>query len=572
MWQMQLIFLNLLFPAFFISVELLGNAAAVRRSKVPKGWQRRLDKDIFNKLRKRLVCTRTELRKTAQLFQGDIIIDSAFMDGSLTFTGELQPEQYWPRGTPVPYKISDNFDVSQQIMIRKAMDDLTRQVSGCIYFKERDDEPDYIYIVYPPVSTMCSSIIGRRTGEQVLNLGEHCMLHGTIQHELMHALGIFHEQSRPDRDQHIVIFEENIIPGTQSNFQILPKMATYGVPYDIGSVMHYGWNDLSVDSEKPTILPRDENAKAKMGQRDGMTMYDAVKLMVAYNCPVPMSTTMASTAPVSSTRTTLPASTKKSTGALSLPVIQIDDISATECRSLNSRNCDVSSQSNDCKDSILHIACGISATNDEIQGVFRKFATLRKSRPLTIEMQGNRVLTEHLFESVRNYVIELTVGYHNGITGNILKNLNLPHLLGLGFWQCQNINIPDDALYSYKNLRMLEFGDSTVDFMSQTAISSLPNLKLLALEYDVEPPFRLSQAKYIWKLHCSCDYQWLRDILIDKPFLIAEKQWGEIHQYGNRGSIPYTKKSIFIPVDCARSTERAIYYNAVGTFSTNVQC
>ena len=63
--------------------------------------------------------------------------------------------------------------------------------------------------------------MGKYGGRQVLSLtpadskSSNCLGdEGRAMHELMHALGIFHEQSRADRDNFVKIHDENIAPGT----------------------------------------------------------------------------------------------------------------------------------------------------------------------------------------------------------------------------------------------------------------------------------------------------------------------------------------------------------------------
>jgi hypothetical protein len=60
-------------------------------------------------------------------------------------------------------------------------------------------------------------------------------------HELGHALGLFHEQSRPDRDDYVTVLTNNINPAAIPNFDKSSSddVQTYGIPYDYGSVMHY---------------------------------------------------------------------------------------------------------------------------------------------------------------------------------------------------------------------------------------------------------------------------------------------------------------------------------------------
>ena len=61
-------------------------------------------------------------------------------------------------------------------------------------------------------------------------------------HELMHAAGFWHEQSRADRDDYITINWSNIREGMEYNFlkYDLRKIDHLGAEYDTCSVMHYG--------------------------------------------------------------------------------------------------------------------------------------------------------------------------------------------------------------------------------------------------------------------------------------------------------------------------------------------
>lgn len=60
----------------------------------------------------------------------------------------------------------------------------------------------------------CYSWVGRQGGSQVVSLSRSgCLYHNTVQHELLHALGFNHEQTRSDRDNHIRVLWENISQG-----------------------------------------------------------------------------------------------------------------------------------------------------------------------------------------------------------------------------------------------------------------------------------------------------------------------------------------------------------------------
>ncbi|KAK4315563.1 hypothetical protein Pmani_013254 [Petrolisthes manimaculis] len=65
---------------------------------------------------------------------------------------------------------------------------------------------------------------------------------GIVVHEVGHAIGFVHEQSRPDRDNYIKIISRNVIRNRLSNFNKYSNAVinNMDVPYDYSSVMHYG--------------------------------------------------------------------------------------------------------------------------------------------------------------------------------------------------------------------------------------------------------------------------------------------------------------------------------------------
>jgi len=124
-------------------------------------------------------------------------------------------------------------------------------------------------------------------------------LKGIIQHEMLHAMGFHHEQSRPDRDQFVTINLENIRSDFISNFDIaksvVPNYAALSA-YDYGSVMHYGAFDFTSNG-KVVIVPKQSGVS--IGQRDGLSTEDVKELRNLFKCSNTATTTQA---PVTTTQ------------------------------------------------------------------------------------------------------------------------------------------------------------------------------------------------------------------------------------------------------------------------------
>uniref|UniRef100_A0A8C2GFZ8 Metalloendopeptidase n=1 Tax=Cyprinus carpio TaxID=7962 RepID=A0A8C2GFZ8_CYPCA len=196
-----------------------------------------------------------------------------------------RPERVWPDGI-IPYIISSNFSGSQRAIFKQAMRHWEKHT--CVTFMERSTEESYIVFTIRPCG--CCSFVGRRGGgPQAISIGKNCDKFGIVVHELGHVIGFWHEHTRPDRDEHVDIFRENIQPGQEYNFiKMEPDdVDSLGEVYDFDSIMHYARNTFSRGIYLDTMLPKYEvdGVRPPIGQRTRLSKGDIAQARKLYKCP-----------------------------------------------------------------------------------------------------------------------------------------------------------------------------------------------------------------------------------------------------------------------------------------------
>ncbi|XP_063958664.1 blastula protease 10-like [Lytechinus pictus] len=139
----------------------------------------------------------------------------------------------------------------------------------------------------------CWSYVGRQPTAaaemlpQKVSIGTGCTELGTIAHEIGHAMGFQHEQSRPDRDDYVDVLWSNIQTSQKHNFDkytLDEVMSSDVVEYDVTSVMHYGSHGFAIDDAVPTLLTKRPFDMQYIGQRSELSFYDVKLANYIYNC------------------------------------------------------------------------------------------------------------------------------------------------------------------------------------------------------------------------------------------------------------------------------------------------
>ncbi|XP_029565658.1 astacin-like metalloprotease toxin 5 isoform X1 [Salmo trutta] len=215
--------------------------------------------------------------KTPETREEDLQFDLAIMEGDILVSEDrLAVKSLWPENegvTSIPYKINDDLMDRKETMLAafKMISDQT-----CILFHEYTNEMNYIEFIS---GTGCASYVGFQGGAQPLYFGRACNV-GNLCHELMHALGLHHEHTRPDRDQFVTIQWDNVVSGKEDNFKV-KEGDTQDLPYDYDSIMHYGMYYFS-SNRNPTIDSK--KSGVQIGQRNHLSPLDIARLNKLYQC------------------------------------------------------------------------------------------------------------------------------------------------------------------------------------------------------------------------------------------------------------------------------------------------
>ena len=226
-----------------------------------------------------------------KVIEGDIIVPEEF-DGQ---TAAAPAIHLWGVGADgiavVPYEFNVNVGLNRMNQMIAAME-LWENIAN-IDFQPLDGPSLFWIHVRDSTNDAVpanNSAVGMLLPGQILNIYQWDAPF-VIAHELGHALGFWHEQSRSDRETYIQVNYENILPGQELNFFLRPPGvflgADYG-PYDFDSVMHYHQCNVSRCSNCPsssdptcteggetiTVLPPNEAWQSAIGHYGHLSEWD----------------------------------------------------------------------------------------------------------------------------------------------------------------------------------------------------------------------------------------------------------------------------------------------------------
>lgn len=240
---------------------------------------------------------------TVEIIDGEYVLEGDMILGSVS-TGLITqgsvirgPLTRWEGGI-LPYEIEPGFTSSQIEKIESAIEIVDSMTNATL--KPRTNEVYWVRFKLDTIGIgeepVCSAKTGRLPPEsqpQYILLHSGCSTY-TIVHEILHTLGLYHEQSREDRNTYVTYLGDNVISEKKKS-QFEQKGGEDIGAYDFDSVMHYSpsafaKNPNACKKDTPefcTIIPKDINNFDRLGQRKQLSPGDIATVNDLYPLPRP---------------------------------------------------------------------------------------------------------------------------------------------------------------------------------------------------------------------------------------------------------------------------------------------